>query len=172
MTLSWREYKGTALFWVLAAGTLVSDAAFYRFALNPREEKLALLENEYRLRRVEKEAAEGPAGIDMELKGIYSEIPGWEDFTKVMGEVYNKAESLNLLVESASYKTSSIKGSGMVKVDVSMPVTGSYGEIKRFIYEMETSPRLFIIQDLSLAGGREQAGDISLKLTIAAYFRG
>ncbi|MBI4745726.1 MAG: type 4a pilus biogenesis protein PilO, partial [Deltaproteobacteria bacterium] len=114
----------------------------------------------------------GPDKKAGELKGVYRELPRWEDFTRVMGGVYKKAERLNLLIESASYQPSPVKDSGLVLVTVSMPVTGSYADIKRFVYDLETSPISFIIENLSLGSGKGQEGDISLNLTIAAHFKG
>ena len=174
MTLFGKGLKLSFFIWALASGALILDIWFYTFALKPKERKLASLENEYQVKRaVEAELtseASGRAGE--ETKMGYGDIPRWEDFTRVMGEVYNKAGSLDLLVESASYQTSSIKDSGVVKVTVAMPVTGTYDQIKRFIYELESSPRSFIIESLSLGSGRGEEGEVSLRLTIVVHFRG
>lgn len=174
MTLFGKRLELSFFIWALASGALVLDIGFYMFALKPKERELASLENEYQVKRsAETELASEAAGSEEEeAKRGYGNIPRWEDFTKVMGGVYNKAGSLGLLVESASYQTSSIKDSGIVKVAVAMPVTGTYDQIKRFIYELETSPRSFIIESLSLGSGRGEEGEVSLKLTIVVHFRG
>lgn len=172
-SISFKVSKASVLLWSLAAMIPLFDAGFYLFALKPKEMKLASLEKEYQVtREAIKPVREDGIGIDYELKKVYDMIPGWEEFTRVTGEIFNKAESLNLLIQSTNYRSEAIKGSNLVKVTVSMPVTGSYGEIKRFIYELETSPRLFIIQDLSLGSGKTEEGDVSLSLTITAYFKG
>lgn len=174
MTLFGKELKLSFFIWALASGVLILDIWFYAFAMKPKERKLTSLENEYQVKRAaEMELASEESGrAGEETKMGYGDIPRWEDFTKVMGTVYNKAGSLDLLVESASYQTSSIKDSGIVKVTVAMPVTGTYDRIKRFIYELETSPRSFIIESLSLGSGRGEEGEVSLKLTIVVHFRG
>lgn len=174
MTLFGKRLKLSFFIWALAAGALVLDIGFYMLALKSKERKLASLENEYQVKRAAEAelASEAPGSADEEAKRGYRGIPRWEDFTKVMGEVYNKAGRLDLLVESASYQASSIKDSGIVKVTVAMPITGTYDKIKRFIYELETSPRSFIIESLSLGSGRGEEGEVSLKLTIVVHFRG
>ena len=167
MNLSVKGLKYIIIFWTLAAVMLVSDTVVYLYYLRPAEKALAHIEEEYQMKRAKRKPdAEGPARKARELKGI----PRWEDFTKVMGEVYNKAERLNLLIESASYQPFPVKDSGFVQVTVTMPVTGSYADIKRFVYDLETSPRLFIIENLSLGSGKGGDGDISLKLILAAHF--
>lgn len=173
MILSLKSLRFMIVYWALAAVMLVSDAAVYLYYLRPAENALAGIESEYQMKRaVRSPEIEGPAKEAWDMKGVYGELPRWEDFTRVMGEVYNKAERLNLLINSVSYQSSPLKGSGFVQVRVSMPVTGSYADIKRFVYDLETSPRFFIIENLSLGSGRGEEGDISLNLTVAAHFKG
>lgn len=173
MILSLKGLRYMIIIWILAAGMLVSDTVLYLYYLRPSENALARIESEYQMKRaVRSPEIEGPAKINMELKRVYGELPRWEDFTRVMGEVYNKAERLNLVINSVSYQTSTVKDSGLVQVTVSMPVTGSYADIKRFVYDLETSPRSFIIENLSLGSGKGEEGDISLNLTVAAHFKG
>jgi len=167
MTLSVKGLRYMMFFWILAAGMLVLDTVVYLYYVRPAEKAIADIENKYQMKRaVRSPEIEGASRISKELKGI----PRWEDFTRVMGEVYNKAERLNLLIESASYQPFPVKDSGFVQVTVTMPVTGSYADIKRFVYDLETSPRLFIIENLSLGSGKGGEGDISLKLILAAHF--
>src|SRR3990172_5873303 len=171
-SISFRVSKASVLLWSLAAMILFFDAGFYIFALKPKEMKLFSLEKEYQAKReASKPVREDKRGIDYELIKVYEMIPLWEEFTRATGDIFNKAEMLNLLIESTNYRSEPVKGSNLIKVTVSMPVTGSYGEIKRFIYDLETSPTLFIIQDLSLGSGNTEEGDVSLSLTITAYFK-
>lgn len=172
MRLSFKDNKYMIVLWILAAGMLISNALIYLYHIRPAEKHLAHIENEYQIKRAEKKPViDGPAGVSMEVKGAYGELSRWEDFTRVMGEVYNKAEELDLLIESASYQPSPVKDSGIVEVKVSMPVTGAYSDIKRFVYDLETSPRLFIIETLSLGSTTGGEGDISLRLVLAAYYK-
>jgi Tfp pilus assembly protein PilO len=170
--ISFKGSKTAVLLWSLSFLALISTAGFYFLALKPKEGELSRLEGEYQVKRGEKRAKEVTGGIDDELKGFYNRLPEWGDFTKVMGEIYGKADRLNLLIESANYRSEKIKGTDLLKVTVSMPVTGTYADIKRFIHELETSPRLFIIEELSLASGKGEEGEVSLKLAIAVHFRG
>lgn len=167
------RFKAPAILWSVAVLALTFDIGFYILALKPKEKELAGLESEYQAKRVNKKSvARGRDEIAKEFKRVYDGFPKWDDFTRVMGEIYGRAEKLNLLVESATYRADAVKSSNLVKITVSMPVTGSYADIKRFIYELETSPRLFIIQDLSLGSGKAEEGDVSLKLAIAVHFKG
>lgn len=174
MTLMEKGLKTPIILWVLAIGMVIFNGMFYMLSLKPKATRLASLEKEYQIKRIEREKphAINPDGTDRKLERLYKGIPEWEEFTRVMGDIYNKAGNLNLSLESASYKSSYIKDPGLLKIAVSMPVTGSYDGIKRFIYELETSPRFFIIENLSLGSGRGEEGSVSLNLAIVIHFRG
>ena len=81
---------------------LVLDTVVYLYYLRPAEKALAYIEEEYQLKRGQRKPDTEVLRISRELKEVYGELPRWEDFTRVMGEAYNKAERLNLLIESAS----------------------------------------------------------------------
>lgn len=156
--------------WLIAAGMIILDAAYYFYSVRAADEKVSSLENEYQTRRasLNKEIREADAAN----AGHGISLPKWEDFTRVMGEVYKKAERLDLALASVSYQPLSMKESSIVKIAVTMPVKGSYSDIKRFIYELETSPKYFIIDSLSLAGDKGEGESISLNLSVTAHFKG
>lgn len=174
MTPSYKISRTAVSLWSLAILLVLLDAGIYFMVVKRKEGHLAALEKEYLLKREErKPVKEDSGGIDDRLRLFYNQIPKWEEFTKVMGGVYSRAESLNLILESANYQSAEIKGTDIVKVAVSMPVAGSYSEIKRFIYDLETSPHLFIIEEISLSKGTGTEGEeVSLMLTIKAHFKG
>lgn len=173
MTLRIKANKVAAFLWVVAVAVSIIDAVIYFNVTRPGDIKLAGLEQEYLARRSEqKSSREDAGGKDSGLNRIYAGIPKWEEFTKTLGEIYRKAEGLNLAVDSASYQTAEIKGTDLVGVKVSMPVAGSYGEIKRFIYELETSPALFTIEGISLSKDNRADKEISLMLELKIHFKG
>jgi hypothetical protein len=150
------------VFWILAAVMLVSDTAVYLYYLRPAENALASIESEYQMKRAErKPEIEGPAKKARELKRIYRELPRWEDFTRVMGEVYNKAERLNLLISSVSYQPSR-HDSGLVQV-ITMPVTGPW--ISKGLFIFRSLSQIFIIETF-LSAAERGGGRYILNLTI------
>jgi Tfp pilus assembly protein PilO len=49
------------------------------------------------------------------------------------------------------------------------PASGAYADVKRFIYEVETSKRLVGIQDLKLSS---EKGRVKLQMKLVTYIRG
>jgi len=80
------------------------------------------------------------------------------------------AERSKLEYERGKYDPVVERGSRFSRFNVSMDLTGSYGDIRSFIHEVETAPEFVVIDSLSLAGVE---GDDALQLTVelSAYFR-
>lgn len=156
--------------WGVALGLLLLNSLYYIYSVRSAELKVMRLENEYQAKRaVLKRDTDRPTE-NKQVPDI--ELAKWEDFTRVMSEVYNKAEQLDLALDSASYQHTNIKNTSIVKITISWPVEGSYEDIKRFIYYLETSPRSFIIENLSLGNKKGSGNGVSLQLSVAAYFKG
>ena len=58
---------------------------------------------------------------------------------------------------------------GAVLLSFSFPVTGRYADLKRFLYEVETSGRLIGIESAEL---KSEKGGVSLTLKLLTYVRG
>jgi len=56
-----------------------------------------------------------------------------------------------------------------LKTDVSL--TGSYGEIRRFIHALETAPEFVVIDNVQLAEGRDEGNGVQLTLAMSTFFR-
>jgi len=56
-----------------------------------------------------------------------------------------------------------------LKTDVSL--TGSYGEIRRFIHALETAPEFVVIDNVQLAEGRDEGNTVQLTLAMSTFFR-
>jgi len=57
----------------------------------------------------------------------------------------------------------------LAMLSFSFPVEGKYPDIKRFIYEVETSDQLIGIQDVSLESDQ---GTVKLQMKLMTYVRG
>ena len=80
------------------------------------------------------------------------------------------ASEANLDFERRRYEPVIERGSNLTRLKVSMDVEGSYGDIRDFIYEIESSPEFVVIDDVTLA---DNAANEALRLTLqlSTYFR-
>jgi Tfp pilus assembly protein PilO len=56
-----------------------------------------------------------------------------------------------------------------LKTDVSL--TGSYGEIRRFIYALEAAPEFVVIDNVQLLEGRDAGNGVQLTLALSTFYR-
>ncbi|HEU4695062.1 MAG TPA: type 4a pilus biogenesis protein PilO [Vicinamibacterales bacterium] len=79
------------------------------------------------------------------------------------------ASQANLDFERRRYEPVIERGSNLTRLKVSMDVEGSYGDIRDFIYEIESSPEFVVIDDVTLADNADEA--LRLTLQLSTYFR-
>lgn len=102
------------------------------------------------------------------LGGIPAMVPTQKDMPLLVKELGQTARNFNLRLGSVDYEIP--RGAeGITMLSFSFPVAGRYADLKRFIYEVETSRRLVGIEALELKAGR---GWVDLDLKLIAYVRG
>ena len=79
------------------------------------------------------------------------------------------ASEANLDFERRRYEPVIERGSNLTRLKVIMDVEGSYGDIRDFIYEIESSPEFVVIDDVTLADNAGEA--LRLTLQLSTYFR-
>jgi Tfp pilus assembly protein PilO len=79
------------------------------------------------------------------------------------------ASQANLDFERRRYEPVIERGSNLTRLRVIMDVEGSYGDIRDFIYEIESSPEFVVIDDVTLADNASEA--LRLTLQLSTYFR-
>jgi hypothetical protein len=65
------------------------------------------------------------------------------------------------------------KGSTLSKLTTTYSLSGSYRDVRQFIYSLETAPEFMILENvgLSSAGDQQAGGGLAVTLSIATYFR-
>ncbi len=58
---------------------------------------------------------------------------------------------------------------GAWKIDVKLE--GSYENIRRFVYELETTPTFVVIEQMSIVHGVDESQPLALSLALSTYFR-
>ena len=100
--------------------------------------------------------------------GIRAGITEQKDMPILIKELVQTARRLNLAVAAVSYDMPKPGGQGLTMLPFSFPVEGSYPNVKRFIYEIESSDRLIGIQDIRLDG---EKGRVKLQLKLVTYIK-
>ncbi len=99
-----------------------------------------------------------------QLAGIKAGIISQKDMPLLVKELVQNARRLNLTVAPINYDIPKRSGEDLALLTFSFPAQGRYADIKRFVYEVETSDRLIGIQDLKMNEGDKGRVDIQMKL--------
>ncbi len=167
----WLKENGKQLRTVAIVFTVLVciDLALYFFLLAPSSDWLKTGEakvGEFRLRHA-------AAVLFNEQKPLFADlltgIPAQKDMPLLVKELEQKAKRLNLAVAAINYDIPRRQSGELALLTFSLPVEGRYPDIKRFIYEVETSGRLIGIQDANLESDR---GRVKLQLKLMTYVRG
>ena len=101
--------------------------------------------------------------------GILAGIPAQKDMPLLVKELEQMAKRLNLTVAAINYDIPRRESGELAMLSFSFPVEGRYPDIKRFIYEVETSGRVIGIQDVKLDSDK---GRVKLEMKLMTYVRG
>ncbi len=101
--------------------------------------------------------------------GLLDGIPAQKDMPLLVKELEQMAKRLNLAVAAINYDIPRRESGELAMLSFSFPVEGRYPDIKRFIYEVETSGRLIGIQDVNLESDQ---GKVRVRMKLMTYVRG
>jgi len=103
-----------------------------------------------------------------DLAGMKTGIQTQKDMPLLVRDLVQTARRLNLRVGPINYDIPKPGSGGLAMLTFSFPAEGRYPDIKRFIYETETSPRLVGIQDVELAA---EKGWVKLQVKLVTYIK-
>ncbi len=161
-----KRFRAAALSFM---GILVLDLVLYGVFVVPSAGKLAACEAKYgELRKRHAEAVlfkkQKPA-----FSRVMAGIPAQKDMPLLVKDLVQAARRLNLSVASIKYDIPRRASGELAFLSFSFPAEGRYADIKKFIYEVETSDRLVGIQEVKLDSDQ---GRIKMEMKLLTYVKG
>jgi Tfp pilus assembly protein PilO len=101
--------------------------------------------------------------------GLTAGIPAQKDVPLLIKDLVQAARRLHLSVEAINSDIPTPGSGGLTMLTFTFPASGAYADIKRFIYEVETSDRIVGIQDVKLA---TEKGRVKMQMKLVTYIRG
>jgi hypothetical protein len=121
-----------------------------------------------------KEAVTSKDRADKDLTTFYTRVLP-TDITGARRMTYLKlsklAEEVNLKLERQDQQEESDRDSYLQKLRTKMILSGEYADVRRFIYQLETTPEFVVIEDVALAQAEERNAPLVLTLEVATYYR-
>jgi len=163
--------------WRTALGVLAANGLVFAFLVLPardqrqeQEHQLLDLQRRVRILQREGESSEVLLTAFREVEEFGQGFPSRADLTGAIGRLTKLARSLGVDVPSVEYKPSEVKDVGLTKVTVAMAVEGTYGKIRRYLYELETMRRHLVIERLLLRDPKGTS-ELQVQLQLAIYVR-
>jgi Tfp pilus assembly protein PilO len=163
--------------WGVAAGLLVANALALVLLILParsqrieQENRLLDLQRQVRTLQREAQSGQGMLAALREVEEFAQGYPPQADLVSLVGRLTTGARALALEVPSVSYHPEAVKETDLTKVTLSMGVQGSYGNIRRYLYELEGLRRQLVIERLAIREAKGAAA-LDLQLQLALYVR-
>ena len=90
--------------------------------------------------------------------------------TKVLDGVYKAARKNGLKIKSANYKPITIKDTEISRYFFSFPVEGRYNQVKKFIFDIESSKQMLLVESITMNSSQKSAGRIGVDIELSVYF--
>ncbi len=104
-----------------------------------------------------------------ELGVLKAGIPTQKDMPLLVKDLTQIARRLRLGVAAITSDIPKRSKDGLTMLSFSFPVEGSYPDIKRFIYEIETTGRMLAIEGMDVARDQNR---VKLQMRLVTYIKG
>ena len=91
--------------------------------------------------------------------------------SKLLSEFSRLATASQVQVSGAEFHPDKKANLGLRRIAISLQVAGGYGNVVRFLNQMERSPMFFLINQVSVSGGAANANTVKLDVQLEAYAR-
>jgi len=167
----------TRWLWRAALGLAVTNGVVLVLLVLPARElrlqqKDQLLDLQRRIHVVQREGQTSEVLLTAlrEVEQFTQGYPSRADLLGLIDRLTRLARSLAVTVPAVDYRPAEVKETGLTKVTVAMVAEGTYGKIRRYLYELEGMRRHLVIERVSLRdpkGGSE----LQVQLLLAVYLR-
>jgi Tfp pilus assembly protein PilO len=154
---------------LLGFGLIAINLLVYGVVVAPAARRFVADQQQYR--DLKKEHAEAVLFQKQKqhFAGLTAGIPAQKDVPLLIKDLVQAARRLHLSVEAINSDIPTPGSGGLTMLTFTFPASGAYADIKRFIYEVETSDRIVGIQDVKLAS---EKGRVKMQMKLVTYIRG
>jgi len=117
---------------------------------------------------------DGKARASTDLETFYKEVlPGDVAAARRMTHLrfQQKAREHGVQFQRGATSEEQVRDSSLDRLTVSMSLSGDYDDIRALIYDLETSPDFFVIDNMALTEGGDPNAPLTLTLEVSTYFR-
>lgn len=102
------------------------------------------------------------------LRGM---IPAKRDFPALLEEILESASSCGVVLGPVSYKATVLKERKLLAYELSLSVSGRYGGVKAFLFDLQMLEGLATVDGLTLTAGDPYAEKVAMDARLTVYLR-
>ncbi|MFM8999041.1 MAG: type 4a pilus biogenesis protein PilO [Actinomycetota bacterium] len=156
---------GLGLFLLLVVIPRGNEVASVRTEIDAAQQELAALEADVAALEAAKEA--GTAAAD--LAAIRAALPPTPELPELLAALQAAATEANVSLSSIAPGAPSPSAAGSASViPLSITVSGDYFALARFLFDLETQPRITRVASVSITGGGE-SGALAMQVNAEVY---
>jgi type IV pilus assembly protein PilO len=106
-----------------------------------------------------------------DLQKLQAMIPSKRQFPAIVGEIMEAASSCNVTMGAITYKPKTVKDQNLQVYEVTMSVTGRYGSVKSFLFDMQMLEGLIIVDGVSFVNEGPYVESITMETRLMVYLR-
>lgn len=183
MTGGWKPWQRLLPVWLPVVLLCLANLALYAWMTSESLGRAAQLDrglqnleaNLARLRRVQRLAAEERLAVEtlqQELDRLRETVFGSLDerLTPILRAIGEGVRDAGLMPGTYNYSWSDDKDLELVRFEITFAVVGEYGQLRRLLASLQSSPQFLVVSRLSLAGeAQATTRDLRIGVTIATY---
>ena len=163
---------------VVGLSLLVFSATFYLTAVMPDREHITELQEKSASLRQRAQTALAQGGIrttdnaQSQLETFYRFFPASENRNADLARIYKAAAHQSLILETGEYRYVSDTNNKLSRYQITLPIKGSYMQIRNFVNEVLTKVPSASVEDISFK--RENIGSPTLdaRIKLVIFFGG
>lgn len=161
---------------VVALALLAANLAFYFSAVIPARKQVEQLRDSAEFakaknQRIARNQSVAPVTPDTQLQQFNAFFPPTAQAPKWIAAVYEAARGEKLVLERGDYKGLRDVGTPLVRYQITLPVKGTYPQIRRFVAEILEEVPPASIDDISVKREKIGADVVEARIKISVYMR-
>lgn len=163
-----RRYGAGGVLLLLA---IVLNIVVYTGILRPSQTMLTTTEAQWRTERESISRYKTYRQAYLDMKAVSEKATTRQDLPQVMTTLANLAKQRGLAIPAVNYQPERIESKDFQKVSLTFALSGPYGQVRRFLDDLEHSSPFFTIEGLTLTRAKKEEAQLEVQLRVAAYLR-
>lgn len=156
-----------------ALAVLAGAAAFYLLTVLPLQAQVAGLQADakrmqadaQRVRRVSARLPNGPEQLEM----FYGVIPAISEAPALLNDIFGTAARAGVRLDASHYRITEHKGSRVTHYEITLPVNGSYVQVRTFVAFVMTYVPSLSLDSLVVRKDKIDDGEVKAEIKMTLY---